>query len=459
MARVTPTTPDPDVSREADVVVVGAGIAGLTAAWCLRDRDVVVLEAESRVGGRLWSQPRGEYWLNAGGHVLAGAGSATARLLDETRVTAVEVPGVLSALALNGRVLSHGRVETYPLRARLAARDRAALIRAGARLRLAVRRYGRMSAPRPGETTAERQARVLAFEDGRTFAEFLGSVPPDVGEVFRATIRRSSGEPEQVSAGYGIGYFQLVWDRHAGLTRNIVGGSATLPQRIAQALGDRVLVGARVEQVGEDNGIVVVSYQQDGRAAAIRAHAVVMATPAPVTAALVPGLPPDTAAALGTVAYGPYVVGAFGTNEAEPMPYDHIYAMATPKRSFNMVFNMASAVRAGPRMPGGSLMVYSGARLAERFEGVSDDEVASLYERELAEVFPQLRGRIDEALIIRWPRGLPHPRPGRGAVQGALTRPLGRVFLAGDYLGTSYVETAVQTGTSAAAGARAVLGG
>ena len=30
-------------------------------------------------------------------------------------------------------------------------------------------------------------------------------------------------------------------------------------------------------------------------------------------------------------------------------------------------------------------------------------------------------------------------------------------FLAGDYLGTSYVETAIQTGTSAAAGGRALL--
>lgn len=102
-------------------------------------------------------------------------------------------------------------------------------------------------------------------------------------------------------------------------------------------------------------------------------------------------------------------------------------------------------------------MVYSGARLAERFDATSDDEVASLYEHELTELFPQLRGQIEEALIIRWPRGLPHPRPGRGALQPALTRSLGRVFLAGDYLGTSYVETAVQTGTSAAAGARAML--
>ena len=41
-------------AREADVVVVGAGFAGLRAAQDLLDagRSVIVLEARDRVGGR-----------------------------------------------------------------------------------------------------------------------------------------------------------------------------------------------------------------------------------------------------------------------------------------------------------------------------------------------------------------------------------------------------------------------
>jgi monoamine oxidase len=44
-------------SREVDVVVVGAGFAGLTAARRLHraGREVVVLEARDRVGGRVWN--------------------------------------------------------------------------------------------------------------------------------------------------------------------------------------------------------------------------------------------------------------------------------------------------------------------------------------------------------------------------------------------------------------------
>ena len=47
-----------DAVREADVCIVGAGLAGLTAARRLSQagRSVVVLEARDRVGGRVWTQ-------------------------------------------------------------------------------------------------------------------------------------------------------------------------------------------------------------------------------------------------------------------------------------------------------------------------------------------------------------------------------------------------------------------
>ena len=45
--------------EETDVVVIGAGIAGLATARSLSaaGRDVIVLESRDRVGGRLLSHP------------------------------------------------------------------------------------------------------------------------------------------------------------------------------------------------------------------------------------------------------------------------------------------------------------------------------------------------------------------------------------------------------------------
>jgi monoamine oxidase len=57
-----------DRGIDRDVIVVGAGVSGLTAA-ALTSRgglDVLVLEGRSRVGGRLLSEPRQGGWLDLG---------------------------------------------------------------------------------------------------------------------------------------------------------------------------------------------------------------------------------------------------------------------------------------------------------------------------------------------------------------------------------------------------------
>jgi oxygen-dependent protoporphyrinogen oxidase len=439
------------VPPRADVVVVGAGMAGLSAAWELRDRDVVVLEADTRAGGRLMSEPRDPYWLNFGGHVVGGAETATGRLLAATGVEAAHLPGSLSGLVLGGRLLAGGRIETYPLRAPLSMRDRIDLVRTGARLRLAVARYGRVSRLRPGEAEADRRARVLAYRDDSTFSDFLGPVRPTVDAVLRATIQRSSGEPEEVSAGYGIGYFQLVWDRSKGLTRNIVGGSSRLPDAIASALAGRVFTGCPVTAVAPGPDGVRVAFEVDGREHAIAARAAVVATPAYVARRIVADLPGEVARALEGVSYGPYVVGAFLTGETAPMPYDDVYAAATPSMSFNMLFNTANLLRGGGRRAaGGTLMVYAAAGLARALADQSDAQVERRFVDDICRLFPTLRGQVREAVIHRWEAGLPHPRPGRHLLQPALERPLGAVHLAGDYLGTTYIETAIETGVAAA---------
>jgi monoamine oxidase len=75
--------------READVAVVGAGVAGLTAARTLRaaGREVVVLEARDRIGGRTVSAPIGDgRQVELGGQFLGPSHRRLAALLRELRI-------------------------------------------------------------------------------------------------------------------------------------------------------------------------------------------------------------------------------------------------------------------------------------------------------------------------------------------------------------------------------------
>jgi protoporphyrinogen/coproporphyrinogen III oxidase len=443
-----------------DVVIVGGGLAGLAAGWRLRHWDIVLLESGSRVGGRIRSERRGRYWLNWGGHVFAGQGSSTDALLTEAGITAAQVPGSLTGVAMNGKLLIKGPVQAYPFRIPMPLSSRIALLRAGIRVSGQVLRYARIVRQRPGENPAVRQQRIYDFENGRSFQDFVGDLPEDAGALFYPTVTRSAADPDEISAGAGIGYFSLVWNIGQGLSRNIVGGPSTLTQGIAAALGDRVQLGAEVVEVVHKQRSVVVRYRQDGVDREVEGRCVVLATPATVSHRVAVDLPQDVRKALGKIIYGPYVSAAFLTDESTPRPWDNSYAIATPKRSFAVVLNQASLVRGGEsaRQPGGSIMTFSPAALGRSLLAKSDGEILRIYTEDLDQVLSNGFGEsVVEAQVQRWEIGAPYCFPGRGALQPALMQRGSRVFLAGDYLGTLYTETAIQTGFSSAQEAASLL--
>ena len=446
-------------TRLRDVVVVGAGIAGLAAAWDLRNRDTLVLESADRVGGRIRSESRDPYWLNLGAHVFSGAGSATGRLVADVGVESAAVPGTLVAMELNGTLLTGGRPELFPFRLPLTREERIALLRAGARLRLAVARYEQAARPRPGESKAETRRRLLQHGDDQTFAEWLGPLPGDADAMLRATVTRSTAEPEEITAGQGAGYFALVWSSGKGLSQNIVGGSGTLIEAICAELPTPVQTGAEVHEVVAEGELVRVRFRQAGEAREVLARQAIVATKSFDAARLITGLPDDTSSTLAGIPHGPTVVMAMLTNETGPMPWDPLYALMTPKRSFNMLFNMANVVRPRDvvRRPGGSLMVYRAAHAALELFELSDSEIEKRFLDDLYAIYPAARGIVKETMLLKLPRMLPFATPGRGRIQQSLERSLGRVHLAGDYLGGVYTETAVSSGQEAAQKVRAAL--
>jgi oxygen-dependent protoporphyrinogen oxidase len=422
-----------------DVVIVGGGIAGLMAAYRLRGRDILLLEGEDRLGGRIRSEPYGDYWLNFGAHLFPGPGSLVDRLARECGLSTVPVTGGMMGLAVGSRALDRGRVETYPLRLPLSMRDRIAFARAGLKVRRAVSRY-------------HRSGRSLDFKDDRTFETFLGPLPPAVREIFSCAAHRATAELDELSAGCGIGLFALVWGGEGSLiARNLLGGSGRLAIALGRELGERARTRCRVRSIRPEGPELTVQF--DG--GEVRASHVIVAAQAPHAAPLVAPVAEPAAAALAQLAYGAFLTVAVKTNEATPMPYDDVYAMATPGRAFDMFTNQAHALRrAGPRRPGGSLMLFAGGRAAAALAREPDELIAERFLADLHALYPQTRGTVAGATVHRWVLGIVYARPGRSRLQPQLDGPLGahrNLHLAGDYFAAlGNLEAAARTGLAAA---------
>jgi oxygen-dependent protoporphyrinogen oxidase len=422
-----------------DVVVIGGGIAGLSAAWRLRHRDVLLLEAGDRLGGRMRSDVRGDYWLNYGAHLFPAPGSLVDRMARECGLETVPVTGGMMGLALGSTLLLRGRVETYPFRLPLSIRDRIAFVKAGVKIRRAVAKHRRLE-------------RRYDFEDDRTFGEFIGPLPRAVNAIFSCAAHRATAELDQLSAGCGIGLFALVWGGKGSLiARNLLGGAGQLPAALGRELGDRAQTGCRVHAIRPDGADLVVHSVGEE----VRARQVIVAAQAPCAAPLVAPVAEQAAAALAQLTYGAFLSVAVQTRETTAMPYDDVYAIATPGRVFDMFTNQAHALRAGgPRRPGGSLLLFAGAQAAAALMRESDEVIIERFLADLHELFPQTRRVIAGATVHRWELGNVYAHPGRGRLQAALEGALGtrqNLHLAGDYFAElGNMEAAARTGLAAA---------
>jgi protoporphyrinogen/coproporphyrinogen III oxidase len=137
------------------------------------------------------------------------------------------------------------------------------------------------------------------------------------------------------------------------------------------------------------------------------------------------------------------------------MPYDRVYALATPGRVFDLFTNQAQALRSGgERRPGGSLMLFTGAHTAAALAREADDEIVRRFLADLHDLYPRTRGVVADASVHRWELGNAFARPGRHRLQPALEGALGarrNLHLAGDYFAElGNMEAAARTGAAAA---------
>jgi monoamine oxidase len=426
------------------VVVVGAGLAGLTTAWELARKgwEVTVVEARDRVGGRCRTFRReldlgqvaeaGGEFIDASHKQLLGYAKRFGLKLDD--LNAIEGRDQLSdAVYVESSLYDHDAIVDESLQSELDRFDEQLL------------RYARaidMNDP----------ARTGAGLDTRSAGDLLDELDldPEARLIAEAGLRSEyTVEPEDLSLLFLVVLTAITKDlADADVERyRIRGGNDQLPDAFANELRDAIRVKSPAESV-EERGSFVRLIAGGER---IDADYCVLAAPLPALRGvdLKAELPHSVRNAIGTLQYGNVVKTA--------LQYDRRFWVddgwsgdALTDLPIQATWD-ATGSQSGD---GGVLMTYSAGAGAGRFArpeprariGAAADQVAELFasddEPTAAATMAWGRERYSGGSYSAW-------APGQYTrFWPALRRPYGRVYFAGEHtdLYASYMEGAVRSG-------------
>jgi protoporphyrinogen oxidase len=407
-----------------DVVVVGAGPAGLALAYELRDLDidVQVLEADGDIGGRTRSVQLAGAAVNTGAMFIYRGTRAEelAKELDQETAPfhpatyGVHIDGVTSVAGSTPDV-----VKPLPL----PADSKAALIDF-------MEGLAREYRDNVSEGTITTKAAGLANE---TVAARLEGLPGPARSVIESAVRGGAvGDAAQLSAKYALRYLASYITHERDNRLYPVNGMQALPRALAAnaGAGTAIRTGMEVQRVQEMDGLLEVTIPSaDGQAVLLARH-VVMAVPAPRVEAICPDLPEWKRVALQAAETPGSTTFTIAANvEGLPEIADWSF-VSTVGKKFDAIINPRPGV-----VPADGIVRFTCYGNSAGFiPGIeNDDQLVQEWLEDFLEVAPQLRGRIVGAAAATWEHCFSVLSPKRNAALPDLQRSVGNIHFAGDY--------------------------
>jgi oxygen-dependent protoporphyrinogen oxidase len=454
------------------VVVVGAGIAGLVAAYRLRSRDdapdVLVLESDSRAGGKIASANVGGLELEAGPDSLLARKPWAVDLVRELGMGDDLVPSstakthIWSERGLIPFPSGPFGISTDPFELwRWPGMSRRGKVRAAADL---------VAKPRPADGD-ESLGALLRRRMGDEATDAL--VAPLLGGLFAGDIDRLSVRatfPELAA-----------WERdHGSLIRGAraasaaarpAAGGARAPMFVRLRGGLRRISDTLVERIGGERvrtstaatavrragaGFVVSTADGD-----VDADRVVLTAPAFATAELVAEVAPDARAALRQIPYvsTAVVLLVYGDGTNERLPDSSGFVVPRGRLA------MTACTLVSKKWPDPSFGTRAVARCFVGAAGIEDvvdapdEDIVEGVSRQLAALLP-LPERPEEAAVVRWPAAMPQYEVGHLDLVERIERSLPPgVVVAGQAYRGAGIPDSVRQGAAAAEAVSAVPAG
>lgn len=429
------------------LVVVGAGIAGLTAAYRLKRAgyDPIVFERAGKVGGRMATDVVEGFTIDYGAQFLYDNFSLLPDLIREVDLTSKFVQGGQTLSMLKGGKCRAFRADD------LLSPLKSGVLGLGAWLRFGLLGYGKLATQTkslPGnDITAWARYDDLDGDTwsrstfGRDVTDYVIE-PQSNGFYFQ--------HPREMSRVVPLVTSSLMFFKK-GKYSTLVGGIDVLPRRLAAELDVRLNSPVRSLSIAA-NGIEVATDQET-----VIADRVVLASTASVSRALFSEPSPIERDLLAT-SYSSTLVVALATQDSYQLPPElaALNGILLPEKEGGPLVAITNErIKERTRATNGELFLafFSGTEGLKRIDQ-PEDEIVAVALRETEKYLPGLSQHLRFAKVYRWQEAAARTPVGRARnvaqYRNGVNRST-RVFLAGDYMGLPYTDGAAETGQWAAA--------
>ncbi len=407
------------------IIVIGAGISGLVAAYRLKKagHDVTVLEAADHVGGRMITIHWNGWSIDPGAKFVTGGDKYLLEMVEELglkdQLYQMFTEGVPTVILRDGKLhsvnfvslSSYLRWTGVSLKARLAMLK---LIPHFLAVAPKVKNMYRMDqVPGPDDETLEeffnkRISREMfeywAFPTFETYCSYSGS---DISRKAFLALMMSYLNTKSLGLRAGIG---------------------ALPEAIAARLDVRL--GAIVSRLDLPHAtdLMRVTYLQAGRTETLTADRVVVAIPGRRVLSLFH----ETRQAWGS--FFPHVGYAFTASIFQEVN-EHfdpgVPGVMIPRAEQKYLCSVGLDQHQGDK----TLLLLDTA-VAVYDPNEPDESIIAKSKNDTLKVFPQLEGKLGETLVYRWPEKVPTFRPGYLGALAEFRRDMQEnpVYFCGDYL-------------------------
>lgn len=427
------------------VAIIGAGLAGLTAAYRLKQAglSVVLIESDSKAGGKIRSLRLNDFTFDIGPNTVLESNEAIVRLLDDVGLRSDILWASPAAKARY--ILKQGKL--HPLSPSPALLF-SPLLSISAKWRLLKEPFVPPSA-KP-ETVAEFFARrfgneVLAYLIDPFLAGTFGARPEDIAveSAFPMLVKWEQQYGSVLKGALKARKAEAAAKKVSRKMFSFAGGFYEVVKRLTAHLSQELWLNTQIQSIErEPDGLRLMI----GQSSALKAQRLLFATPAPDTARLLSTLEPALAAKLAQIPYSPIaqVFLGFRKDSIPPLTgFGFLVPSVEQRKILGAVFNHSIFPE---RYSNPAFTVFIGGSRQPELAQLPEADLMEIAQAELRELLGITALPIVSA-AVSWQAAIPQYRLSHSEVLQAVAdyeARYGDVFFAGNWRGGISVPDTVQ---------------